>query len=248
MKNLHFNQHILKIITCFIGLSALLSAKCDLNAQKLVKSYLQIRACKNNAIIWQDGTRMLYDDGRQKSFKELLNTPDIQDMFTFTYPRGAGSFAPQKRNVDPGRIRYEPLFRKMYGGSAQQVKRNLTTITWFGQKVRVTKVNRVDLALKAVEQDLQKLPKEYHKFCTPIGGTFLWRKIAGTNRLSVHSFGAAIDINVKYSAYWRWSTNGKYVNKIPHEIVNVFERHGFIWGGKWYHFDTMHFEYRPELL
>jgi hypothetical protein len=28
----------------------------------------------------------------------------------------------------------------------------------------------------------------------------------------------------------------------------VFEKHGFIWGGKWYHYDTMHFEYRPELL
>ena len=27
-----------------------------------------------------------------------------------------------------------------------------------------------------------------------------------------------------------------------------FETHGFIWGGKWYHYDTMHFEYRPELL
>ena len=37
-------------------------------------------------------------------------------------------------------------------------------------------------------------------------------------------------------------------NKIPFEIVEIFERHGFIWGGKWYHYDTMHFEYRPELL
>jgi hypothetical protein len=35
---------------------------------------------------------------------------------------------------------------------------------------------------------------------------------------------------------------------MPHEIVDIFERHGFIWGGKWYHYDTMHFEYRPELL
>jgi D-alanyl-D-alanine carboxypeptidase len=24
--------------------------------------------------------------------------------------------------------------------------------------------------------------------------------------------------------------------------------YGFIWGGKWYHYDTMHFEYRPELM
>ncbi|WP_265937085.1 M15 family metallopeptidase [Aliarcobacter butzleri] len=28
----------------------------------------------------------------------------------------------------------------------------------------------------------------------------------------------------------------------------MFEKYGFIWGGRWYHFDTMHFEYRPELL
>jgi hypothetical protein len=34
---------------------------------------------------------------------------------------------------------------------------------------------------------------------------------------------------------------------MPQEIVDIFERHGFIWGGKWYHYDTMHFEYRPEL-
>ena len=36
--------------------------------------------------------------------------------------------------------------------------------------------------------------------------------------------------------------------QMPREIVDIFERHGFIWGGKWYHYDTMHFEYRPELL
>jgi hypothetical protein len=35
---------------------------------------------------------------------------------------------------------------------------------------------------------------------------------------------------------------------IPLAIVEVFERHGFIWGGKWYHYDSFHFEYRPELI
>jgi len=30
--------------------------------------------------------------------------------------------------------------------------------------------------------------------------------------------------------------------------VKVFKKHGFIWGGNWYHFDGMHFEYRPEFL
>jgi D-alanyl-D-alanine carboxypeptidase len=37
-------------------------------------------------------------------------------------------------------------------------------------------------------------------------------------------------------------------NRLPFDIVQIFEKHGFIWGGKWGHFDTMHFEYRPELL
>jgi D-alanyl-D-alanine carboxypeptidase len=35
---------------------------------------------------------------------------------------------------------------------------------------------------------------------------------------------------------------------VPAAIVHVFEHNGFIWGGRWYHYDTMHFEYRPELL
>ncbi len=63
----------------------------------------------------------------------------------------------------------------------------------------------------------------------------------------MHAWGAAIDLNTKYSDYWLWSKGG-YRNRIPMEIVEVFEKHGFIWGGKWGHFDTMHFEYRPELL
>jgi len=40
----------------------------------------------------------------------------------------------------------------------------------------------------------------------------------------------------------------KQASQIPIQIVRIFEKHGFIWGGYWYHYDTMHFEYRPELL
>lgn len=34
----------------------------------------------------------------------------------------------------------------------------------------------------------------------------------------------------------------------PEEVINVFASEGFIWGGHWNHFDTMHFEYRPEFF
>ena len=88
-----------------------------------------------------------------------------------------------------------------------------------------------------------------------IGGTFNWRKIAGSDRLSMHSFGITIDINTKYTNYWQWdckckneNTTLRYKNKIPLKLVQIFEKYGFIWGGNWTHYDTMHFEYRPELL
>jgi len=49
--------------------------------------------------------------------------------------------------------------------------------------------------------------------------------------------------------YWLWGPKGAaYRNRLPFGIVQIFEKHGFIWGGKWGHFDTMHFEYGPELL
>ena len=86
-------------------------------------------------------------------------------------------------------------------------------------------------------------------------GTFVWRLISGTNRLSMHSYGVAIDINLNLSHYWQWDCRCKdenvplsYRNKIAAQVVEIFEKHGFIWGGKWYHYDTMHFEYRRELL
>jgi hypothetical protein len=31
-------------------------------------------------------------------------------------------------------------------------------------------------------------------------------------------------------------------------VIRIFESFGFIWGGKWRYYDTMHFEYRPEIL
>lgn len=91
------------------------------------------------------------------------------------------------------------------------------------------------------------------------GGTFCWRKIANTDRQSVHSWGMTLGINASFSEYWQWYLTSHnqpirenvqltYRNTVPWEIVEIFEKNGFIWGGKWYHYDTMHFEYRPELF
>src|SRR5262249_11952511 len=123
--------------------------------------------------------------------------------------------------------------------------------TW-GQTVRITSVNGVDRQLDAVSRELDELPAEMKRYLYPLGGTYACRGVRDTGQTSMHGWGAAIDINTRYADYWLWrrAANGvpAYVNREPAEIVEVFERHGFIWGGRWSHFDTMHFEYRPELL
>lgn len=230
--------------------------------QRLVDAYPDFLAGHDgNFLIWRDGTRMQFDDGRgRKSFETLLDQPDLEDQFYTPYPRGKAGLAPG-RNIDPGRVRYEPLFRKMYGDcSAGQVSGKLQQVIWLpkhdGRVLKVTAVNQVAARLARVSGELDRLvdrKPDLLRFLMPPAGTYNCRVIAGTGRSSVHSFGAAIDIASGEAHYWRWSkpaADGTYEwrNRIPLEIVEVFERHGFIWGGKWYHFDTMHFEYRPELL
>jgi hypothetical protein len=62
----------------------------------------------------------------------------------------------------------------------------------------------------------------------------------------MHGWGAAIDINPNATSYWMWGHQRRL--SVAPEVIAIFESHGFIWGGKWAHYDTMHFEYRPELL
>ncbi len=217
---------------------------------KLVSSYPDfLDSADENNLYWKDGTVMIYDDGEIKSHDEMLDNPDIEDMLSQDYVKGEDWENPPSENYEPGRIRYEPFFLKMYGSNSTEVRQNLVNVEWVdGSTILFSNVNGAADKLKLVIEELNQLPDEFRKYLVNPGGTFNWRNIAGTDRLSNHSFGSAIDINTKYSDYWQWNKNLTYQNRIPYEIVEIFEKHGFIWGGKWYHYDTMHFEFRPELL
>lgn len=207
-------------------------------------------------VTMRDGTRLPISDGREgKTPAQRLETADIDDMFFDPYPLGRPA-GPPARDVDPGRVRNEALFDAMYGDCRRgQVEPRLRNVAWMprlsgGSTLKVTTVNGVADRLEAVIRDLERLPPEMTRYLVPSAGTYNCRVIAGTNRRSMHSYGAAIDINVSLSDYWLWAggEGATYRNRIPYEIAAIFEKHGFIWGGKWSHFDTMHFEYRPELL
>ena len=221
------------------------------HAMTIIKAYPQFRLHYNdNAIVFVDGTKIVYDDGKKKGFVEMLDNCDIEDMFSMAYD--AKSSVPDYLN-DCGRGRNEQLFKKMYGRNETEVRKNLTTVEWFGQKVLFTKINGANKQLEKVAAELNNKP-HLRKYLIK-ASTFYWRKVRGAQRQSAHSYGMTIDINTSYSNFWLW-TNPKssetdklmYENRIPKEIVEVFEKYGFIWGGRWYHYDTMHFEYRPEFL
>lgn len=215
-------------------------------------------AGRDDALVLCDGRTLPFDDGRRdKPYEDLLERPDLEDTVSMRYRPGPEFPVPPHR-FEPGRWRHEGLMGLMYGDSADAVRRKTREVHWMpksgGKRVTVTTVNGVAEALERVSAALEReLPAEMRAIAATTAGVFVWRKVRGSKRQSPHSYATAIDIGVKWSDYWDWNkpdAAGRYrwKNRFPLAIVSIFERHGFIWGGKWSHFDTMHFEYRPELL
>jgi hypothetical protein len=188
-----------------------------------------------------DKTELLYDDGKTKTPEERLEHPSIKDVFAVRYRAGAIR-AITDAEEDPGRARLDALFAAVYP------KRGLTQVELFGHKHTVHE--RVAAAFRRVAARLAKVRQNdavAAPFLDGLGGTYAPRNIAGTDRPSAHSWGISLDLNPKRTQYWRWDKRGWH-NTVPQSIVDAFEAEGFIWGGRWFHYDTMHFEYRPELL
>lgn len=222
-------------------------------ARKLIAFYPnQIKGYADNRLIMMDGSTIVYDDGKQKTHVQQMDNTDVEDMFAQPYDTTIWNPA---RDYDPGRARCEQLYKYMYGKTKTEVMSHLVKVSWFGQKLPFTSINGAADSLRAVEKELKStLPASYQKYFAQ-SSTFNWRTVRGSNRLSAHSYGITIDICTKYSDFWRWTNPGKgetdvikYVNRIPKEVIRIFEKHGFISGARWYHYDTMHFEFRPEIL
>ena len=150
---------------------------------------------------------------------------------------------------DPGRVRCYPLLRALYGADRRAVEAGIVRVP-FGARVKVRLAGRAAAAFQRVAEAWAARPvPALSDFFSPIYG-YYWRLIAKTGRLSPHAFGIAVDLNPDKGPYWQWSTLRPHPlqKTFPAEIVGLFEENGFIWGGKWEHFDLMHFEYRPELV
>jgi hypothetical protein len=222
----------------------------------LVAAYPEaLSGFEGRRLYWRDGTVTEAGENTLRPFAQMLRGATLFDQLRLSYPRGPLE-APPALNDDAGRFRNLAFFRKMYGNCWRgEVQKHLVAVTWlpnsWGQTIRATSVNGVAQKLAAISEEIERLPEPIRRAAYPSAGSYACRPIVDTGQPSMHSYGAAIDLNFAFSDYWYWQRGGgaiRYRNRMPAELVEIFERYGFIWGGKWYHYDTMHFEYRPELI
>ncbi|MCP3971052.1 MAG: M15 family metallopeptidase [Rhodobacteraceae bacterium] len=204
-----------------------------------------------------DGVVVPYGGQTDVAPLDRLANASIGDQFYYVYPL---EFDLEPRKAawhDPGRLRNDALFRALWFDSKSEARASLVKVRYRGQtrsaSFQATSKHCVHAQLQAALVEIAGMGAEMDRFLANAGGSFNWRKISGTERLSAHSFGIAVDFSTKLGGYWRWSGAkpgqvGAYDNRFPAELVEAMERYGFIWGGKWHHFDGMHFEYRPELI
>jgi hypothetical protein len=74
------------------------------------------------------------------------------------------------------------------------------------------------------------------KECKYFGGCYSFRAKRNSKKLSVHSWGCAIDLNPETN---QLGTKGD----MHPDIVKIFEDHGFVWGGNFSVPDPMHFQF-----
>jgi hypothetical protein len=156
------------------------------------------------------------------------------------------------------------LFYDLYGRSPKTINDQLEFIRFGRFSFPMNTGTECYEATKAVFKEFEELrhstPKLERWFNSIKSiSSFSHRTIANTGRPSTHTFSIAMDILTRDNRpnYWYWTS--KFRKKwwtvpmeerafVPDEVVRIFEKHGFCWGGKWERYDMMHFEYKPENL
>jgi hypothetical protein len=146
----------------------------------------------------------------------------------------------------------------------KETEKQIVDITFLGKETSVHKGIQPILAI--IEEKIQEAAKTDSMIRTWIenlgsAGAYYYRVIANTKSRSYHSYGLAIDLLPEEldgkQTYWLWTSeerddwwNVPYSERYhpPEKVIKIFESYGFVWGGKWVMFDTMHFEYRPEVF
>jgi hypothetical protein len=175
----------------------------------------------------------------------------------------SGAYGPRPIS-NAGAIR-SPFFEAIWQArSREEAFSRQQWIDFLGYSVQIHRDIAAPLGrVEARVQELAKKKPEIQKWLKSLHSItgWNWRNVAGSENRSFHAYGAAVDVLMKtqrgLETYWRWTAaKGIDWRSVPVErrqnppaaVIRAFEEQGFIWGGRWSRYDTMHFEYHPELL
>ena len=214
-------------------------------------------------VVFALGSRPIYfQDGRMLEEGGLNGREDCDPIF-YPYSLEPLTEPPPLSEESP---RYcTDVLESLWGRTEGQIRSHGRSITFLDHRMFLNDL--VIDPLAAVEKDILNAAKDDRSVATWIDEldvtySFIDRGIAGSSTRSHHAWGMAIDfVPESYggrAVYWRWSRvyDRDGWHRIPLErrwsppqvVIEIFEEHGFLWGGKWPHFDNIHFEYRPEIL
>lgn len=72
------------------------------------------------------------------------------------------------------------------------------------------------------------------------GGAYAYRTMRGSNRLSMHAYGAAIDFDTENNPLGKkWDAAH---GMMALDVVQIFEAEGWVFGGRWQRPDAQHFQ------
>jgi hypothetical protein len=208
------------------------------------------------------GRAVHFEDGRLLEAGRL-DRRDSCDPIFYRYPLAPLTEPPVPAEEITTSCRDVP--EVLWGDTETEIRRHSGRVTFLDHRMVVNDILRAPLA--AVERDLEEIARRDTAVAEWVAGiditySFFTRDVASTDTPSYHAWGLAFDlVPASYEGrhvYWRWSRalDRQGWRSIPLEerwspppaAIEIFERHGFVWGGKWGYFDAIHFEYRPEIL
>ena len=208
-----------------------------------------------------NGKEIYYENGKMLSKENLAQSEDFEPIF-YRYRVGPLTSIPNPAGFPENRS--SDFLDALIGSTEEEIRQSSQWVGFLDHKAYMHKI--CVEPLKKVETQIYaeaKQSKEVRLFLSRLSVVYSMkrRKIAGSDRLSYHAYGLALDIIPKSykgkDVYWRWSNliepdwgSIPFSERWhpPFEVIKAFEDNGFVWGGKWYHFDTVHFEYRPEII
>jgi hypothetical protein len=218
---------------------------------------------EDDAVFHMAGAPIHFRDGRMLDGRRPDRTEECDPVF-YEYPLGPLT-EPPPPPADEIPTYCQDVAETLWGRGETEIRRHGRSVRFLDHRMFVNAV--VVAPLAAVEQELLRaaaVDREVAAWIDELSITysFISRDIAGSDTQSLHGFGLAVDFVPRSydgrAVYWRWSRvldrqgwfriplEGRW--SPPASVVDTFERHGFLWGGKWARFDAMHFEYRPEIL